>query len=248
MPARKKRKATQSTRGTRGVSKKNAAARTGKPSGRKRPEPRAAGDAYHHGDLRHALLDATEELLESSGLEKFTLREVARRAGVSHGAPAHHFGDARGLLSDFTAQSFDDMAAAMARHRECAEADAFEQLVASGLAYVEYALTHRARFQLMFRSDRLDWTRESLTEAGAKAYGHLVECATRIASEVGAPDYRVEQKIALAWSVVHGFATLLIDNRKFAEQVQGDADRALAMLRSMLSLSRPAFEARQDAT
>jgi AcrR family transcriptional regulator len=200
--------------------------------------------AYHHGDLRQALLHATEELLESSGLENFTLREVARRAGVSHGAPAHHFVDARGLLSEFTAQSFDDMAAAMAHHREQADADAFEQFVAAGLGYVEYALSHRARFQLMFRSDRLDWTRQSLIEAGAKAYGHVVDCTTRIASGINAPEHMIEQKIALAWSIVHGFATLLLDNTKFAEQVQGDTARTLAMLRDMLQLSRAAFEAR----
>jgi AcrR family transcriptional regulator len=242
MPARNKRGTTLRTRG-RAASKKPAAVRIAKPSGVKRPKRRGTGSPYHHGGLREALLQATEDLLESSGLEGFTLREVARRAGVSHGAPAHHFGDVRGLLSEFTAQSYEDMAAAMVRHRERADEDAFEQLVATGVAYVEYALGKRARFQLMFRSDRLDWTRESLVDAGAKTYGHLVECTTRIASEAGTPDHLVRQKIALAWSVVHGFATLLIDNRKFAEQVQGDSAGALGMLRNMLSLSRPAFEA-----
>lgn len=213
-------------------------------TGAKRSKQQGPSSAYHHGDLRQALLSATEELLESSGVEGFTLREVARRAGVSHGAPAHHFGDVRGLLSEFTAQSFNDMAAAMVRHRERTDDDAFEQLVASGLGYVEYALAHRGRFQLMFRSDRLDWTHESLIEAGARTYGHLVECTTRIAAEVGAPKHLVEEKIALAWSIVHGFATLLIDNASFAEQARGDTTRTLTMLRNMLGLSRPAFEAR----
>lgn len=244
MSVRPKRGTPPRTKSARGKSKKPAAARTRTAPGTTRTAPRAAGVPYHHGDLRQALLQATEELLESSGLENFTLREVARRVGVSHGAPAHHFGDARGLLSEFTAQSFNDMAAEMGRRRARADADGFEQLVATGLAYVLYALAHRARFQLMFRSDRLDWTRESLASAGAKAYGHLVECTTRIASETGAPDHRLQQKIALAWSTVHGFATLLIDDTRFAEQVDGDAARALAMLRDMLELSRPAFEAR----
>jgi AcrR family transcriptional regulator len=243
MAVRKKRATRPRAADRRGDSKKPAATRKRKPSAGKYPGKRTAGSAYHHGDLRTALLQATEDLLGSSGLEGFTLREVARRAGVSHGAPAHHFGDVRGLLSEFTAQSFSDMAAAMARHRERADADAFEQLVATGVAYVEYALAHRARFQLMFRSDKLDWTRGSLVQAGAKTYGHLVECTTRVAFEAGAPDRMVDEKIALAWSTVHGFATLLIDNAKFAEQV-GDTSRALGMLRYMLDLSRPAFEAR----
>jgi len=215
-----------------------------KPATVRSARQRAAASSYHHGDLRNALLRTTEELLESAGLERFTLREVARRAGVSHGAPAHHFGDARGLLSEFTAQSFNDMAALMATHRQHAVKDPFEQLVASGIGYVDYALAHRARFQLMFRSDRLDPERESLIEAGAKAYGHLVECTTRITAEIGAPDHTIQQKATLAWSMVHGFATLLIDNAKFAEQVDGNPARALAMLREMLTLSRPAFEAR----
>lgn len=72
----------------------------------------SAGEApYHHGALRDALLAAAESVLNESGLEGFTLRECARRAGVSHGAPAHHFGDARGLLSAFAAQSFDQLEA-----------------------------------------------------------------------------------------------------------------------------------------
>jgi AcrR family transcriptional regulator len=240
MPARNKGRRPRAK--GRGAPAKPPAVHPRHPAPGERRERRKPGAAYHHGDLRQALLQATEALLESSGLEGFTLREVARRAGVSHGAPAHHFGDLRGLLSEFTAQSFDAMAAAMARHRERAGSDAFEQLVASGLGYVEYALAHRARFQLMFRSDRLDWSCEPLIAAGARAYGHLVECTTRIASEAGARDDTLGQKTALAWSIVHGFATLLIDNRKFAEPVRGDTARALAMLRDMLELSRPAFE------
>lgn len=247
MPAPGKRRSGKAAAG-RSETKKPTAKGQIRSEVARRVEPRAAAP-YHHGDLRQALLLATEALLESAGVEGFTLREVARRAGVSHGAPAHHFGDARGLLSEFTAQSFADMAAGMKRHRERADADAFEQLVASGVAYVEYALTHRARFQLMFRSDRLDWENQALAEAGAEAYGHLVECMTSIASGVGAPKHLLEEKTALAWSIVHGFATLLIDNRNFARGAGGDKPaRALAMLRTMLQLSRPAFEARGGST
>src|SRR5690606_23746283 len=177
---------------------------------------RARGAGYHHGDLRRALLAATEELLESEGVEGFTLREIARRAGVSHGAPAHHFGDVRGLLSEFTAESFVQLSAAMRRRRTRASADPVEQLIASGVGYVEYALANRARFQLMFRSDRLDPSRTSLAQAGAEAFGQLVECIDRVAREVGAPQELDADKVALAWSIVHGFATLLIDNKGFA--------------------------------
>ena len=205
--------------------------------------------AYHHGDLRNALLVATEGLLNDVGLEGFTLREVARRAGVSHGAPAHHFGDVRGLLTGFTAQSFQQLASAMAARRAASPPGAFEQLVATGLAYVDYALAHRARFQLMFRSDCLDQHQAPLTDAGSHSYGHLVDCISALAREIGAPDHRLAEKTALAWSIVHGFATLMIDNQAFAAQAGGDVARALAMVEAMLSLSRPAFcEGRQDSS
>lgn len=202
-----------------------------------------AATAYHHGDLRNALLAATEMLLSEAGVDGFTLREVARRAGVSHGAPAHHFGDARGLLSEFTAQSFAQMATAMASRRATATPEPFEQLVATGVAYVAYALTHRARFQLMFRSDRLDLDCAALADAGGSAYGHLVDCIEKIdpATADTNSQQRQQEKIALAWSMVHGFATLMLDNRDFASHAQGDPGRALAMIEAMLRRARATF-------
>lgn len=219
--------------------KRRNRARRAAPKRRARSAP-----TYHHGDLRRALLHATGAVLEADGLERFTLREVARRAGVSHGAPAHHFGDVRGLLSEFTAESFAELAATMQRNRERASADAFDQLAAVGAAYIEYALANRARFQLMFRSDRLDAESAPLATSGGAAYGHLQDCIARIAREIDTPAYAIQEKTALAWSIVHGYATLLLDNEKFALQVTaGHASRALPVLAAMLQLSRPAFAA-----
>lgn len=204
--------------------------------------PVATASSYHHGDLRAALLAATDALLTEAGLEGFTLREVARRAGVSHGAPAHHFGDVRGLLSAYTAEGFAQLAAAIARRRAAASPAPFDQLIASGIAYVDYALSHRARFQLMFRSDRLDPGCAPLAEAGDHAYGQLVACIARIDPGTDADaEARRARKVALAWSLVHGYATLMLDNRHFAAHAQGDRDRALAMAESLLRSARPAF-------
>jgi AcrR family transcriptional regulator len=196
---------------------------------------------YHHGNLSSALLAATEAVLEDVGLEGFTLREVARRAGVSHGAPAHHFHDVTGLLSAFTAESFEQLADAMAARRAVAGRRPFDQLVATGIGYVEYALFHRARFQLMFRSDRLNASHPPLAQAGARAYGELTDCIEALARAVGGKDTNTVERTALAWSIVHGFATLMIDNQGFAEKIGGDRDRALSMVESILRLSRPAF-------
>jgi AcrR family transcriptional regulator len=196
---------------------------------------------YHHGNLRSALLAATEAVLEDVGLEGFTLREVARRAGVSHGAPAHHFHDVTGLLSAFTAESFEQLADAMAVRRAVAGRRPFDQLVATGIGYVEYALFHRARFQLMFRSDRLNSSHPPLAQAGARAYGELTDCIEALARAGGGKDTNTVERTALAWSIVHGFATLMIDNQGFAEKIGGDRDRAVFMVESILRLSRPAF-------
>jgi AcrR family transcriptional regulator len=219
------------------------------PSARHKPGSRSAArrsaPAYHHGDLRNALLAATESLLNEAGLEGFTLREVARRAGVSHGAPAHHFGDVRGLLSEFTAESFAQMADAMAARRAASAPAAFDQLVSTGVAYVDYALSHRARFQLMFRSDRLDPGNPNLIEAGGRSYGHLLDCITELARENGTPADHLAGPTALAWSIVHGFATLMLENGQFAAQAGGDHRHALAMVEAMLALSRPAFVKRR---
>src|SRR5262245_53180879 len=113
------------------------------------PEP----PAYHHGDLRAALVAAAEAILREQGVEAFTLRECARRAGVSHAAPAHHFGDARGLLSACAAAGFERLADSIEKSvvRAGPGADAVARLRAGSLAYIEFALHHRALFQLMFR-------------------------------------------------------------------------------------------------
>jgi AcrR family transcriptional regulator len=205
-------------------------------------------DRYHHGDLARALLTAAAAMLEDSGVEGFTLRECARRAGVSHGAPAHHFGDVRGLLSELCAESFEQLDLHMHAFRDAAPADAFAQLVALGEAYVDYALRNRARFQLMFRSDRLDWTQPRLQVAGEMAYRQLTDCVAAVAvpaiSRGQVPEFAASlaRKTALAWSIVHGLASLCIDNRLFGEAFGADPQRVLPTLRLMLTDCRPAFE------
>jgi AcrR family transcriptional regulator len=201
-------------------------------------------DAYHHGALRETLLEAAEAVLEAVGVEGFTLRECARRAGVSHGAPAHHFGDVRGLLSEFTAVSFKQLDDLTREYRKEAAADAFSQLQAGGLAYIDYALAHRARFQLMFRSDRLDPGNEGLVEAGKRVFSHLQESIAAVSEAGGAKDEMLPEKISIAWTMVHGFALLMLENVLFASRVGDGPKEARALFCRMLHLSRPAFEAR----
>lgn len=204
----------------------------------------ATAGAYHHGALREALLAAAESLIEEQGVEGFTLRECARRAGVSHGAPAHHFGDLRGLLSAFSAQSFEAMDRLTVRYRETAEREPFAQLVASGLAYLDYALAHRARFQLMFRSDRVDFSRPELQAAAQRVHDHLEACVRAVLAGGAAPatDAAVLQRTTLAWSLVHGMATLFLDNGLFAFQIGGTPEAAREAYVDRMRRCRAVFE------
>jgi AcrR family transcriptional regulator len=158
-------------------------------------------DSYHHGDLRQALIDATESLLADKGPEGFSLREVARRAGVSPAAPAHHFGDASGLLTAVATVGFDGLAAAW-RLRE------------QGIAYVGFAMRFPGRFRLMFR-DALRAEDPELQRAGNDAFS-VLENGVRAAFAIpaGRPlgDKAWTALLAL-WSAVHGFAHLAIAGR-----------------------------------
>ncbi|HVW56098.1 MAG TPA: TetR/AcrR family transcriptional regulator [Rhizobiaceae bacterium] len=162
---------------------------------------------YHHGDLRHALLQAAEEELKEKGIEGFTLRGCAKRAGVSHAAPAHHFRDADALLTALAAVAYARLTAAMAARSAKAKEDAADQLVAIGLGYIDFATAEPALFKLMFSSDKPDFSDPVLGEAATAAYKALVEavCAAKGSDDedAAAPD------IAAAWAMVHGIAELV---------------------------------------
>ena len=186
--------------------------------GQARRNSRAAASAgegaYHHGALRDALLKAAEQVLERDGLAGLTLRAVAREAGVSHAAPAHHFGDLTGLLSDLAAIGFRQFNAAMSAVAPDMTFPA--RAVARAKAYVAYAKAHPGMYGLMFRTERLDYARPSLHQAAEASFAGLAEA-------VGASRHEhIEQKaltleqaaaIARAWSTVHGFTMLLLDGR-----------------------------------
>jgi AcrR family transcriptional regulator len=161
---------------------------------------------YHHGELREALLRAAEELLEECGLDAFTLREAARRAGVSPAAPKHHFGDVKGLLTEIAIGSFQ----LLAHQLELADKEGGspkERLLLQGHAYVRFAIAHPARFDLMFRRSRIDPTSPKLGQASSAAIGAL----QRVIADV--PQVPAGDGALLIWSTVHGFARLLLDGQ-----------------------------------
>src|SRR5438093_3577270 len=184
----------------------------------RRPASSKTETPYHHGALREALLQAAERVLEREGLAGLTLRAVAREAGVSHAAPTHHFGDLTGLVSELAAIGFRQFNDAM-EVAGAAGTSPIDKALARAKAYVAYAQAHPGIYGLMFRTERLDMTRPSLHEAATASFEGLAnaigagrnEKLTGEALEVLSLDQAAA--IARAWSLVHGFTTLLLDGR-----------------------------------
>lgn len=170
--------------------------------------------SYHHGDLRAALLDAAEEELAQTGLEGFSLRGVARRAGVSHAAPKHHFRDARGVLTALAERGYLRLLAlGDARQARVADDDPHRALLAYGLAYADFAREHLALFRLCFASDRPDYADKPLGSAAKAAFDRLVRL---VGARQGAPahgDLDAMQDVYAAWGMIHGLADLLASGR-----------------------------------
>lgn len=170
--------------------------------------------SYHHGDLRAALLAAGESVLAATGVEGFSLRRVAREVGVSHSAPAHHFGDTQGLLAALAAEGFRKFLLAMqARQATTAPDDPEALLVASGLGYLDFTIASPALFKLMFGSDRVDLCNTDLETAAAAAFDHLASDIARLRGVSPYEDAAAMADVMASWSMVHGFASLLLSGR-----------------------------------
>ncbi|MCA1378078.1 MULTISPECIES: TetR/AcrR family transcriptional regulator [unclassified Bradyrhizobium] len=170
---------------------------------------------YHHGALREALLQAAERVLERDGLAGLTLRAVAREAGVSHAAPTHHFGDLTGLLSELAAVGFRQFNAVMNASCDAATTPLGAAL-ARPKAYIAYAQAHPGMYGIMFRTERLDYSRPSLHEAAEASFAGLTNAIGMMRQEQISGDALTLNQgaaIARAWSLVHGFTMLLLDGR-----------------------------------
>jgi len=173
---------------------------------------------YHHGNLRPALIAAAVERIAEVGPAAFTLREVARRAGISHNAPYRHFRDKDDLLAAVATQGFERLAKALddsEKHRTPRKGPGtpLERLCASGLAYVRFALRSPEHLQVMF-----DWPLETgrhpeLEAAGARAFGVLLRLVEQAQGHGDLPEGDPLPLACTAWSLVHGIAKLAISSR-----------------------------------
>lgn len=169
----------------------------------------ARSEPYHHPNLRQTLLDAAVTLIGEVGPRAFTLREVARRAGVSHNAPYRHFVSKDELLAEVAAEGFDRLTASMRKSMARATSPR-ERLQQCGCSYVAFALRWPQHFLVMFDLPQAPHRPENHQAAGQKAFAVLLEC---IAAAQQSGDFPAGDPLPLAWmawSFVHGIAKLAI--------------------------------------
>ena len=191
---------------------------------------RAAPRPYHHGNLRETLLEAAIKLIAEVGPAGFPLREVARRAGVSHNAPYRHFRDKDELLAAVATQGFRELTQAM---REAAELQptALDRLKQSGLAYVAFALRRPEHFTVMFDARYPQAEYPECAAAGEESFGTLVGFIAQSQQEGLLPPGDTQRRALVAWALVHGIAKLAITQRlpfKSKAEVLKFAETAIA--------------------
>lgn len=161
---------------------------------------------YHHGDLPNTLRRAAAELVAERGAAGFSLREVARRAGVSHAAPSHHFGDSTGLLTAVAVEAFQHLHAAMTAAMDGVD-DPVERLARIGRAYVEVSLSSPGHCAVVYRHDLVDADNPDYRAWGDKAHGVLNSTIQGLRDELN-PDLDVEIATDLCWAAMQGLIQL----------------------------------------
>jgi AcrR family transcriptional regulator len=172
------------------------------------------GAGYHHGDLRRALVEATIRLVDARGADAFTLRAAAKLAGVSDGAPYHHFADKDSLLAAAAQAGFERLGEEMTLSADACEAP-HTRSVAMGVAYVLFAARNPAWFRLMFGRLALERVRHpELARAADRASGMVKQAiAVAVGGSIGEPvAKRPPEPVWFgSWALVHGLSVLAID-------------------------------------
>jgi AcrR family transcriptional regulator len=198
---------------------------------------------YHHGNLQEALLEAAISLISEVGPAGFTLREVARRAGVSHNAPYRHFRDKDALLAEVAVQGYKELARAMVQSAN-RQADALEALRQAGLAYVSFALRRPEHFTVMFDAPLSKDLHPAAAEASEHAFSTLVRLVQNCQKEGKIADRDDLDFSLLAWTMVHGIAKLAITQRL----PYGSQPKILKFARFVIDESLPVLKNRENGS
>ena len=187
---------------------------------------------YHHGNLAASLLDAVDELASQFGLEAVTLRGCAKLVGVSPSSAFRHYADKRALITAFAARALSELADLMLASAERARLEGSNPFLAVGLAYIEFALDKPAFFRAMWYEEGIYSNDPVYIEAADKLRNHLRSGFANTMADDDPAAFSSQE--LLAWSAVHGLASLLIDGpvarqQEKAEKMQMAADMLKAM-------------------
>lgn len=176
-------------------------------------QPKAPAPTYHHGDLRNALITEGRRVLEEVGLQGLSLREVARSVGVSVAAPFHHFGDKEGLLAAIAANGFTELAA-LRSAIAASTADPMQRMYRTMECYVDFAERHKGLFNLMVGPRILEREdAKELVESVMSSFDLFASAVCDYARTQGWAQNDLDLVVHAAWSVEHGLAMLLLNDR-----------------------------------
>lgn len=169
-------------------------------------------DAYHHGDLRRALIDAAAKLAAKNGVAGVTIRKVVGITGVSHAAPYHYFPSREALLAAVAEEGFSRFDAAQEEAIRSAGPNPRDQLRALGISYVRFAISNPYYFRVMFRPEfrKLEGY-PALAVLSSRIFDRLINTVHASMARSGVPDSDPVLPSILAWSAVHGLASLWLD-------------------------------------
>lgn len=204
---------------------------------------RAAKKAYHHGDLRRALLEASIQLIGERGVEALSLREVAQQIGVSPAAPYHHFGSKSVLLGAIAARGFAGLTESMQGALAALPTGhtAIDRLAAIGDAYLGFALAHPTEYRLMFSPGLVSPADLPPDCEPEGSYAVLLEAVARVAETLRPGVVDPDALTATCWSLVHGAALLILDGPLGETGRSPDTLRlgVIGTLRALLSTALP---------
>jgi len=190
--------------------------------------PDSTNRPYHHGDLRRAVIETAMGMMHEDKGWQFTLREVARRAGVSHAAPYKHFPDKAALLAEMALIGFDKLRQALMGAKPRKPKTLRQEFFALARAYVRFGTSNPALYRLMFSADAGKAVDVHLNDRALAAFGVLIELLERGQSEGVLRKRDVRGQATACWAQIHGITLLTIDGLLLTEKVGPNAlDNAL---------------------
>jgi AcrR family transcriptional regulator len=197
---------------------------------------------YHHGDLRRAVIETALEMLREEKDWQFTLREVARRAGVSHGAPYKHFPDKAALLAELAMIGFDRLRKSLAAAKPKTPKTLRDEITPVAHAYVAFGTDNPALYRLMFSAEEGKTVGMHLNERALAVFDVVLEILRRGQAAGSIRKRPIKGQAAACWGLIHGLTMLAIDGLLVPEKV-GSAPLDAALSTLVEGLGNPATAA-----